>query len=787
MISKRPTVRSLKGGGGKVGGMKGLVHYLTRSKVADMEPISGSVRVTNSSAYTLDDFLVQAELVQRRNASEQNKVYHLVVSFPAGERPSPEALADIEQTLCESINAGEHQRLSVVHDDTDCLHLHVAINRVHPTTHKLNSIHQDYVARQAACELLEIKHGLSRTSHEMKRSAAEDRARNVKHHHGETPLIERARALAPGLMAANSWAEIHTQLADQGMTVRLRGAGLVIEAEGVHVKASSVAKGFSLGKLQDRLGAFQPSQDSGRAGEQRAPNAPLGRNPDGAAVSENTAPSERRNVYRDLRQQFYQDRAITTAQRSETWGAVREERAAAVQAVRAAATERLAGLETISPGAARWALSAAVRQEQAEALVRTRAVAAERAAEARRKLSARPPVSWIDWLRARAAAGDREALAILRGSGVLPSIDGASSIAGGATSGGAAPGHEGAGRVDEAASSLWQDRLSHVSRRGVVIYNLGQARVRDDGDRLHLQGERTDEAIAVALQLAKERHGSTLNIQGDLAFRSRVAHVAARIDPSIRFDDPKTERLRTASVVVRRERRDDDPRGPGHRAPGRPGADIGARTAGSGVGAAEPLHVPTGGRSCSVGADAAYNGGQTDRTILASLRGRFTGGGIRPSVTMGSQPNLAAAGATATAADRGAAWPGRSLRDMPRLDMVRRPDHGSVPLPASDGGDLGDRHVDSNLAMRRPGAGDRVGPTAAPGGLGEPSAVEAYVSERNATRERVRGLAVHRPYEPVDSSLTFEGRRVVEGKTLALLGADGEVLVMEVRPGQSLN
>ncbi|MHB8285069.1 MAG: TraI/MobA(P) family conjugative relaxase [Caulobacteraceae bacterium] len=779
MISKRPKAQSRKEGGVKHGGMRGLVRYVTRLSSAGVEPLTDRVQITNSSAYDIDDFLLQVDLVQRRNTKGENKVYHLVISFPAGEHPSPEVLADIEQTLCESINAGDHQRLSVLHDDTDCLHLHVAINRVHPVTHKLNNMSKDYAARQAACEFLEIKHGLTPTSHEMKRTAAEDRAQKVMIHHGETPLIERAQAMAPSLVAAVSWAEIHTQLAANGMTIRPRGAGLVIGADGVHVKASSVAKGFSLVKLEQRLGPFQPAHEGRDAGERRAPKAD--RDPEAATGRGYAQPGERRDVYHDLRQQFYQERAVTTAQRSETWGAVREARAASMQAVREAASQRLAGLETITPGPVRWALSAAVRQEQAKELARARAAAAESAATARRKLAARPPVSWVDWLRARAAAGDRVALAILRRTGAAPVADGASSIAGGTPSGGAMGGE---GRNDEASPSPWHERLHHVSRRGAVIYNVGQARVRDDGDRLHLQGQRSDEAIAVALQLAKERHGTTLNIEGDLAFRSRVAHVAARIDRSIRFDDPKTERLRTASVAVQQERQNDDShrRGPGRAGPAGPDVRGRSARAGVGVGAGEPVHVAPG-RGSPAKPGRAHSAAQADRATLATLRGRYPAGGIRSPIGLGNQPNLASSRASASATD-GRSWPGRSLRDLPHLNMVRRTDNGSVPLPAADGRDVGDRIRGDDLSVRRAGASDRVGDPATPGALDVPSAVERYVAERNATRERVRGLEAHRAYSPVDGPVTYAGRREVDGQTLALLRAGGAVMVMEVHPDQ---
>ncbi len=772
MIAKRPKVRQAKEGGGRLGGMKGLVRYVSRLSAHGVEPLTDALTITNSSAVTIEDFIAQVELVQRRSKSDQNKVYHLVVSFPPGEHPSPPVLADIEQRLCESINAGDHQRLSVLHEDTDCLHLHVAINRVNPTTFKLNSIHKDYAARQACCEQLEIKHGLVRTSHEMRLSEGEGRARSVALHHGETPLLERAQALAPGLLAARSWAEIHDQLGREGLTLRQRGAGLVVVEGDVGVKASNVAKDLSLRKLQARLGPFQPGSETTDAGVRRQSESEQGR--------EGGRGRGRSESYRELRRQFDSERAATLAERQATWGLVRQARATAMQAVRGAAGERHARLETIAPGPARWALSAAVRQEQGSQFAQAREEAKERAAQARRGLAGRPPTSWIDWLRARAAAGDGEALAALRHAGVAgPPADG-SWIAG---TGPAAIG-EAAGCMEDAnasdqAKAPWNERLRHVSRRGVVTYEVGRTRVRDDGDRLHLNGQPSNEAIAVALQLAKERHGTRLNVQGDVALRSRIAHVAAQLDPGIRFDDAQTERLRAASVLVREERRNGEPRGRGPGEAGQAGPEVPRRPGRSRVGAVRPQQGSRGQR------ETAYSPLDADRALLAAVRGRYAAGGIRAPVGLGSQPNLAASAAQPAAGDR-TAWPGRRLRDLPRLDLVRGPEHGQVSLPAPDGSDLGNRTTDGDLTVRRPGTGDRAGSAAAAprAGGGELTPVEQYVAERNATRLRVSGLEPHRPFEPVDGPLTYAGRRVVDGQPLALLRSGDEILVMEVHPDQ---
>jgi hypothetical protein len=64
-----------------------------------------------------------------------------------------------------------------------------------------------------------------------------------------------------------TWEELHRLLGEQGLELRLRGAGLVFQNAGgtVRVKASSVAREFSLKALTDKLGPYRASEPADRA------------------------------------------------------------------------------------------------------------------------------------------------------------------------------------------------------------------------------------------------------------------------------------------------------------------------------------------------------------------------------------------------------------------------------------------------------------------------------------------------------------------------------------------
>ena len=73
------------------------------------------------------------------------RTYHLIISLKAGENPDAQTLRVIEERFCNALGYAEHQRVSVVHHDTDNVHIHVAINKIHPRTLTLHDPIRDYI------------------------------------------------------------------------------------------------------------------------------------------------------------------------------------------------------------------------------------------------------------------------------------------------------------------------------------------------------------------------------------------------------------------------------------------------------------------------------------------------------------------------------------------------------------------------------------------------------------------------------------------------------------------
>jgi hypothetical protein len=229
---------------------------------------TGGVRITNCASVETEWAIREIELTQSMNQrAKGSRTYHLVISFPAGERPTEEQLIDIENELCAAIGLGSHQRISAVHTDTDHLHVHVAINQIHPQTHNCVEPWYDKAKLMKACERLEVKHGLQRTYHGkgVESGGMSDGAVAMEQHRGVQSLQswvkqEALPHIGPALEKAQSWQDAHALLARYDLEILPRGAGLIVKTRRgpTRVKASSIDRAWSAKALTARFGAFVP-------------------------------------------------------------------------------------------------------------------------------------------------------------------------------------------------------------------------------------------------------------------------------------------------------------------------------------------------------------------------------------------------------------------------------------------------------------------------------------------------------------------------------------------------
>ncbi len=235
--------------------MARMADYILGAEKSRAANVRFSNCVSTDAELALKEILATQAMNQR---AKGDRTYHLVISFPPGERPTLSQLKDIERVLVERIGLGGHQRLSATHLDTGHLHLHVAINKIHPENFRCVEPYYDKRRLMQACVELEDKHGLIRTAHGEVLNVREA-TRTAR----QTMLALLQSNILPKVLMTGpqTWEELHRVVREQGLELRLRGAGLVFQNTGgtVRVKASSVARDLSLKALTDKLGPYRAS------------------------------------------------------------------------------------------------------------------------------------------------------------------------------------------------------------------------------------------------------------------------------------------------------------------------------------------------------------------------------------------------------------------------------------------------------------------------------------------------------------------------------------------------
>lgn len=238
------------------GSFTGLTKYLTNSK--GLESRVGEIKLSNFIADDVNVACIEATATQMMNTrATSDKTLHLIMSFPAGEKPSSDVLKDCEEIVVKKLGMKDYQRLSVVHGDTDNLHVHIVINKIHPKTKNIFEPYQSHKKLAKACIACEDKYNLIRDNHDFIRPSVENRIDKLEIHKGEESLCSAVRRIKDELAGAANWEDFHKILYKNKCGIKIRANGFVFyDYSGIHVKASSVDRSFSKKKLEERFGAF---------------------------------------------------------------------------------------------------------------------------------------------------------------------------------------------------------------------------------------------------------------------------------------------------------------------------------------------------------------------------------------------------------------------------------------------------------------------------------------------------------------------------------------------------
>jgi hypothetical protein len=403
---------------------------------------------------------VQKHQHAARNPVE-NPVVHLVVSWPEHERPSHEAVFDAARDVLKALNLHEHQWLMAIHNDTDNLHCHIEVSRIHPDTYRSQHLPWMHRTLHRAAREIEIRNGWShdnglfvvrempdgrqfvvpndsyRETADVRHEPYVEKLARMAAWSDERSLTDLCRNvvskdLVNAIVSGKDWAAVHEVLEQHGMRIDRTGdAAFRLQAmtpagEIVRLPVSRALRSVRLGEAEAILGAFvahprplRPARASVTAGESTGATQAAGR---GSQTRRDPLKRETARLERAAARTALIDRF-----RAEQQG-IRAGRATVQHALRTINNEKRAQLadlkarlgkrkqDAVKSGAGsvqRAALTSLLAFERLSGAAQINAVAEAKKVEV---LSTRPPsVSWRAWLERQAQAGDRAALGALRG------------------------------------------------------------------------------------------------------------------------------------------------------------------------------------------------------------------------------------------------------------------------------------------------------------------------------------------------------------------------------------
>lgn len=288
-ICKRiPTTTS----GDKTARTVNLVNYITTPELSNGDEKCIYSGAMNFLSTTKEGQIAEMISLAQESVHSKDPVDHWMISLHDDEKFSEEQATEAVAIFMRHADLEAHQCIWGVHDDTSNRHIHFAINRVHPYTHKVAKINNGFnkEAGQQAIALIEHAQGwqsekgarytitdgqpvMNQKARQIKKERIEGTStepiqptsgeRDVEVQTGDKSALRIAQELAiPIVFSANSWEELHKGLNEVGLEYQKNGSGAVILVGDIAIGSSKVfynRRNGNFSNLQKKLGPFRPS------------------------------------------------------------------------------------------------------------------------------------------------------------------------------------------------------------------------------------------------------------------------------------------------------------------------------------------------------------------------------------------------------------------------------------------------------------------------------------------------------------------------------------------------
>jgi len=275
----------------KAGRVRKLTEYIRAPERRDSTEKTVYTGARGFLAETPEGQTAEMLALAQEAVRSKDPVNHYVLSWQEGEQPTPAQVEDAVTIFLDELGLKDHQAIYGLHADTDNLHLHLVVNRVNPDSLKVIKPNRgfDIEAAHKAVARIEQAQGWEREQHgryqvqadgtvsKTQRTPDQPRPRQPDHpkrdheHRTGEKSAERVgiEQAAPIIKRAQTWQDLHRELAAVGIQYERTGSGAVLKVGDVTVKASSADRAASLGQLQKRLGIYEPAAERQLIAERR--------------------------------------------------------------------------------------------------------------------------------------------------------------------------------------------------------------------------------------------------------------------------------------------------------------------------------------------------------------------------------------------------------------------------------------------------------------------------------------------------------------------------------------
>lgn len=543
-----------------------LTQYITAETVLNAlgENVEKTIGVEIGNVMSLATAPAEMYAVANKALHVKNPVYHYILSWPEHERPSTQDIFSAARDTLRALGMEEHQYIIAIHANTDNLHAHIEVNRVHPKTFKPQYLNWDHATLHEAARHAEIKYGWHHDNgifQVVEVNGKKHVVRNTEYidpdlvpsrpgaHRAEVWSGEESlETWCKGVPATDlrrviddektsSWQDLHRVLASHGLDlVDAGGGGLKVvdvsdptdekKDKPLAVRASAAFRFLKRKELEERLGKFEPCDPDMQV---EKPARTYKRDPYKRLESR----LHRKAVRDELKKRFKDEHRKAREHQSKVRetlkplaDADKEQHARLQEAYKAqrAAIRSDKRLNPVQKQQMYMLARLSMRKAQQQLVEQIRGQRAERNA----LLPAVP--SWRAWVEEQAQLGDEAAISALRGMVYQDGRDLKKKLARDAAQDEQDAIHPAKPQDTDPELRRLSDLVWRVSRSGNVAYSFsdGQPAFRDEGHRITFgRKEVSDDALALSLRYGADKWRDGIRITGgDIVFKERAVRQA---------------------------------------------------------------------------------------------------------------------------------------------------------------------------------------------------------------------------------------------------------------------